>query len=181
MRTVLHLLVLVCSVNALCLGSAHASDEQVVFLGDYSHVESASGEHCDGYDVQLWRYKGSVIGFLNHHRGLCGDPPMGMLEDVVYSKSTGDLSFKVRISEGVTSDPAGKFFATKEIITFKGRLSGRTLQGAVSWYSLDRGSPMQTETISLKLEQEAFNSNYDSYEAWMKYWQPILKARGPKW
>jgi len=114
---------LIFTVIFVCAGTAQASDERVEFLGDYLNVKSATGEHCDGYDVMIWKYKGSLIGFLNHHRGLCGDPPMGVLEETLYSAQTGSLSFKVKLSDGCTLRD-GMCMPTKDRVTFKGNFRG---------------------------------------------------------
>jgi hypothetical protein len=169
------------SVISLCVITAHASGEPVEFFGDYSDVRSATGEHCEGYNIMLWKYKGSLIGFLNHHRGLCGDPPMGILEETVYSASTGNLSFNVKLSDGCI--PQGdKCVPTKDKITFKGELNGEILEGVVSWYREDMKKPLSSEKIKLsKNLKRSHNRNYATYDDWIKYWGPILKARGPQW
>lgn len=61
---------LILAIILVGVGAAQASDDHVESLGDYSYVKSAAGEHCEGYDVMIWKYKGSLIGFLNHHRSL---------------------------------------------------------------------------------------------------------------
>jgi hypothetical protein len=114
------------AVILVCAGTAQASDERVEFLGDYFNVKSATGEHCDGYDVLIWKYKGSLIGFLNHHRGLCGDPPMGVMEETVYSAQTGSLSFNVKLSDGCKFQD-GTCIPTKDKVIFKRKFSRTTI------------------------------------------------------
>lgn len=169
------------AVISLCSVNVQASDEHVQFLGNYSHITSATGEHCDGYDVSLWKYKGSLIGFLNHHRGLCGDPPMGLLQDVTYSAPSGLLSFKVKLSDGCTFQ-ADKCLPTKDKVLFKGELQGETLTGVVTWHREDNKQFVRSEKITLARDAErSYGQSFKNYGAWLKYWEPILERRGPQW
>jgi hypothetical protein len=163
----------------LGIGVARAADERVEFIGDYSSIESATGEHCKGYSVTLWKYKASLIGFIHHHRGLCGDPPMGLMEDTSYSTSTGSLSFSAKLSDGVTTNEAGKWVPTKDKVTFKGKLQGPVLKGVVSWQR-DGETEFRRENVTLSVENSS-DQNFDNYDEWMKFWRPILKFRGPQW
>lgn len=171
-------IILACSI------SAQASDDRVQFLGEYINVRSATGEHCEGYDVMLWKHKGSLIGFLNHHRGLCGDPPMGVMEDISYSAKTGSLSFKVKLSDGLRYK-AGKWVPSRDIVEFKGNLRGDVLEGTVTWFRDGEQKPVYTESVMLPKEEERRYGpkyDYETYDDWMKYWEPILKSsRGPQW
>lgn len=124
--------ILVMIVIAACAGAAQAFDERVEFLGDYVNVKSATGEHCDGYSVMIWKYKGSLVGLLNHHRGLCGDPPMGVMEETVYSEQSGSLSFQAKLSDGCAFQ-ADTCIPTKDLVVFKGSLRGQRLEGVVTW------------------------------------------------
>lgn len=164
-----------------CIGIAQASDEHIEYLGGYSGVKSATGEHCEGYDVMLWKNKGSLVGFLYHHRGLCGDPPMGVLEETLYSVSTGNLSFNVKISDGCIPK-ADKCIPTKDKVSFKGTLREQILEGVVSWYSVDTQKSLYSEKVILTKDlKHSLNRNYATYDDWIKYWEPILKQRGPQW
>ena len=180
MISVHKLVLLTCFALMACTNTGWASNENVEFFGDYSHVESATGEHCKGYDVMLWKYKGSLIGFLNHHRGLCGDPPMGLLEETSYNPLTGALSFKAKLSDGciLTSTDC---VPSKEIITFNGVLQEPILKGTVSWYSVDLKQQTATENVKLKATGLESHQRFENYDKWMAYWGPILKFRGPKW
>jgi hypothetical protein len=113
----------VLAIILACSIPVQAYNDRVQFLGDYINVRSATGEHCEGYNIMLWKYKGSLIGFLNHHRGLCGDPPMGIMEDIVYSAKTGSLSFKVKLSDSLAHE-GDKWVPSRDIVGFKGNLRG---------------------------------------------------------
>jgi hypothetical protein len=164
-----------------CVSAAQASSDPVEFLGDYADVRSAAGEHCEGYDVMLWKYEGTLVGFLNHHRGLCGDPPMGAVEVVLYSSQTGSLSFNTKLSDGCTFQ-AGKCIPTRDRVEFKGNLSGEVLAGVIAWSRKDKLRPADSENVRLiKDPKRSRTQSHETLADWMKYWEPILKARGPQW
>lgn len=177
----------VLAIVLACAIPAQATDDRVQYLGNYINVQSATGEHCEGYSVRLWRHKGSIIGFLNHHRGLCGDPPIGIMEDISYSAESGDLAFKVKLSDSLTLK-ADKWVPSRDLVEFEGSLKGDILQGALTWYR-DGGQKPYTEDVVLPKKDEgswaeyhAKHYSYETYDDWMKYWERILKSsRGPKW
>jgi hypothetical protein len=169
------------TVILVCVGAVQASDERVEFMGDYRNVKSATGEHCDGYDVMIWKYKESLIGFLNHHRGLCGDPPMGVMEEALYSAQTGSLSFKVKLSDGCTLQD-GKCIPTKDKVIFEGSIRGQLLEGTVTWFREGKLQSTDSENVMLaKDPKRSQTRNYETYADWMKHWELILKRRGPQW
>ena len=81
----------------LCVGIVQAADKPMEFVGEFSHIVSTAGGHCRGYSVMLWKHQDSLVGLLDHLRGLCGDPPMGILVVNYYSASTGILYSESRI------------------------------------------------------------------------------------
>jgi len=172
---------LILAIIVLYVSPAQSSDDRVEFLGDYFNVKSATGEHCEGYDVMIWKYKGSLIGFLNHHRGLCGDPPMGVMEETLYSAQTGSLSYKVKLSDGCIFK-ANKCIPTRDKVEFRGNLRGEILEGVVTWFRDGKLESTNSENVTLSRDPKRSGTrNYESYTDWMKYWEPILKQRGPQW
>jgi len=175
------LILLVRAVIPLCCIAAQAFAEPVEFLGDYSNVKSASGEHCEGYDVMLWKHKGLLVGFINHHRGLCGDPPMGVMEETFYSAQTGSVSFRAKLSDGCILQ-SGMCVPTRDRVEFKGLLRGETLEGVVTWFREDNIQSTPSENVILsKNPKRSPAQRYETYTAWMNHWEPILKVRGPQW
>jgi len=73
------------------LGSTTA--DEFAPIGSFGNVSSSTGEHCSGYSLELWRHNGRIIGLLDRHSGLCGDPPCEALRDVSYDSRRGRLSF----------------------------------------------------------------------------------------
>jgi len=181
------LLILTVIMAFSCAYADNASDGRVEFLGEYNDVSLGSdGEHCGGYNIMVWKYQETLIGFLNFYAGQCFDPPMGAMEEVSYSAQTGSLSFKAKLSVGCSSDgAAGECAPSKDIIEFKGSLREETLEGAVKWYkwySEGMKPSYPEENVALAKENESLPSyGYETYADWEKYWEPILKARGPRW
>ena len=72
--------------------AAHSDDLQHV--GDFHDVSSKDGgEHCAGYSLGLWKHRGRVLGLLDVHAGLCGDPPCAVINDAKLGPRTGRLEF----------------------------------------------------------------------------------------
>lgn len=105
---------------------------------------------------------------------------MGVMEDILYSSQTGSLSFKVKLSDGWISKE-GKLVPTRDTVEFKGNLRGDTLEGAVTWFRDGRQEPVNAESVVLPKDARRYGVDFETYDDWMKYWEPILKARGPHW
>ena len=66
--------------------------QEIKPLGSYDYVRSSDGgDHCYGYSLQLWQYRDQLLGLLDIHEGLCGDPPCGVLQYVFHDVKTGHL------------------------------------------------------------------------------------------
>lgn len=160
---------------------SRAESARVTLLGEFSRVDSEDGEHCDGYDVELWNNNGSLIGLIHHHRGLCGDPPAGLIEGVSYDNKTGYLSFQAKLSDGWTGLNSSE--PTKDIIAFRGTLSDKTLKGRICWKTLNANTCLRQKFVRLPVKHDSYwaNKNFATYEEWKRAMQPILDFRGPKW
>ncbi len=159
------------------VGNAQAQ-QPVTFYGSYSHVETGNGEHCNGYTVELWNYDGAFTGLIHHHRGLCGDPPVGILENVRYDVKTGRLLFQAKLSDGWDNDGP-----TKDTVSFNGFLSSGTLRGEIIWHGAGQARQRSRENIALAGESHSYpqGKTYATFADWMQAQQPILRFRGPKW
>ena len=153
-----------------------ASADAILFDRIYSKVDSSTGEHCSGWSVELWRSAGAFFGQIEHHRGLCGDPPMGLLEDIHHDPRDGRFSFKSKISDGV--DARGK--PSCDRLMFRGTLGGARLAGELQW--MTEGAPAVIERIDLPgIDAEPFGPRrYPSAEEWHKTRAELLKVRGPR-
>ena len=135
----------------------------------FSKVDSSTGEHCSGWTVELWRVGNHYLGEIHHHRGLCGDPPMGLLENIHYDRESGQLSFKSKISDGVD----GRGNPTCDALDFQGTVDEKHLHGIMEWRGQFR------ETIDL-LRGANSTGTYPSEKEWLDARKDVLKFRGPK-
>jgi len=78
-----------------CLGFAAAAAGQALeHLGSFGNVTSKDGgEHCGGYSLGLWKHGNEILGLLDVHSGLCGDPPCSVIDAAELNPRTGRLRF----------------------------------------------------------------------------------------
>lgn len=87
---------LLLTMTVFALLGSEASAQDFTRVGRFASVRAsvATGDaHCDGHSLTLWEHRGRIIGLLDVHQGLCGDPPCGVLEDVSFHPGTGRLTF----------------------------------------------------------------------------------------
>jgi hypothetical protein len=73
-----------------------AAGQDLTPIGAFGNVRESlvTGEpHCYGYSLDLWRYRGQILGLLRRHNGLCGDPPCESPVNVSRDTRTGRISF----------------------------------------------------------------------------------------
>lgn len=177
----LTVLAMACSLFAGAPRS-HAEGNAIIMLGMYSHVESGDGgEHCNGYGVELWNHNGLLIGMIDHHRGLCGDPPVGLLDDMSYDRESGSLSFRAKLTDGWTGSNLSE--PSKDIIVFRGAVTNSELKGTICWKTPSTDRCLREETVTLPVVRNSYlvGKSYATYEDWTQTQEPILKFRGPRW
>lgn len=152
-------------------------------LGVFTNMRFTE-EHQYGYSVELWQEKGRVFGFFLVSEGLIGDTPTGLLEDVVFDSKTGKLSFRARLTIGITFNKNNEEIPTRDVYRFKGSLQGQKLTGIVEYTDALNPSMKSTKTnVSLKKSkgESGEMSKAKSYDEWKKEADEILDFRGPKW
>ena len=156
--------------------SQHSSAASVSLDRVYSKVESSTGEHCAGWTIELWRTGATFVGQIEHHRGLCGDPPMSILNDVRYDPKDGSFSFTAKISDG--TDGRGAYSCDR--LTFEGRIDDTKLVGVMKWHG--SGAAESSETLNLgRAKADPYGTRqYDSVSEWLKSREKVLKFRGPR-
>ena len=102
----------------LAMGIQRRVVERFEHVGAYDAVKSSTGEHCRGYSLGLWKIDGRLIGLLDVHRGLCGDPPCGAIADAALDPKSGRLTFSTTIRG--------------ERWTFAGHLTKQTVTGTLN-------------------------------------------------
>ena len=83
-------------------------------LGVFTHMKF-SQEHQSGYSVELWQEKDRLFGYFLSAQGLTGDTPTGLLEDVMFDAKTGKLSFRARLSTGMTVNKNNEEVPTRDV------------------------------------------------------------------
>jgi len=127
-------------------------------------------------------HKDSLVGFLGHSEGLCGDTPTGILEQIHYVASTGALSFSVKISMGCSGiTEKNECIPSKDLIRFKEILSRHRLKGIMTWHNPDTKRNFRSEKITLKRFSDSYMKRYESREEWEESHRAMLERLGPGW
>jgi hypothetical protein len=157
--------------------------ETIKAVGCFVNVRS-DGEHADGYSVRLWIRGSGLIGLVDYHRGLAGDPPMGVLADVRYDSSTGELSFEAKLTSGLHYCTKHKGVPSHDLLSFSGFLNPDKLEGKIVIEDrLDSSSVLidVRENFLMRKDNDCAMENYENDDAWWQYWKPVNQFRGAKW
>jgi len=131
--------------------------DEFQYVGTFHNVSSKdNGEHCTNYSVDLWKYNERVLGLLDVHVGLCGDPPCGVIKDPRLDSKTGRLGFWSSING--------------QKIEFKGTLTRETIDGTFNG--------MRTR---LARDPDRMRSNFEpdrNVLAWCKLWSSVPRCVG---
>lgn len=108
---------------ALAVG-ASAQDSEFKLIGAFDNIWS-NGEHQNGFMLSLWKTDVGLVGYMFGSFGsrLVGDPPCGLIDEVVYNAKSGKLSF---------SSDFGRF---GHQFRFSGTLTKKTVRGVLSEFS----------------------------------------------
>lgn len=134
-------------------------------IGIFSNRES-NGEHEWGYEVDIWEHNGDLIGMLSGSDStqLVGDPPTGILKNVMYNHSTGSISFRATL-------PGVEY-------KFKGTLSQKKLSGILFDMPYD---DVPEKIVLLKSQKLTAEMNeYPSLKAWQERMDELIEFRGVK-
>lgn len=131
--------------------------DDLQYLGSFHNVSSKDGgEHCAGYSLALWKYHERILGLLDVHEGLCGDPPCGVIRDVRLDSGTGHLGFWSLIN--------GQKF------DFQGTLTRGAVDGAFNG-----------ERARLAQDRDRMTSSFGpdrNVLAWCKFWSSVPRCGG---
>lgn len=112
-KTILFTLILICNVNAFSL------EKDVIKFGFYSNAISFAEEQPVGYTLQLWKYKGSIIGKLIYNEGCFGVNYSGFIDNVKYSPGRNAISFESNLNG--------------TIVKFRGKINSNSIVGNFIW------------------------------------------------
>ncbi len=132
---------------------AFAAQAALQFLGTYDNVSSSASGHCYGTSVSLWQINNSeIIGMLDVHAGLCGDPPCSLLK--------GNINNNI-VSVKTTAPVYNKHYL------FTGYIINSQLTGMLN----------KSKTT---LQKNSFNLQYKNVAAWCAAWSKVLRCKGVK-
>ena len=151
-------------------------------LGAFSNMRNTE-EHQYGETVLLWRSGDCVFGLFESAQGLQGDTPLGELQNVTYSSTTGALTFASRLTLGVIAGPASPTpQPSRDLFTFRGTLSSARLTGALIHATQFGPSPPARDIVmTVSTRGVELMRGSATHGAWRQKWAPVLKRRGPKW
>ena len=93
-RTLKILAALVCTIPIAALPG-----QDLQHLGNFHNISSNDGgEHCAGYSLGLWKYRDEILGLVDVHAGLCGDPPCAVIQDAKLDARSGRLRFRSTVN-----------------------------------------------------------------------------------
>lgn len=159
------------------------SNRSVKKLGVFTNMRFTA-EHKYGYSVELWQEKDRVFGLFLSSEGLSGDTPTGLLEDAALDSKTGRLTFRARLSTGMTFDKSNKEVPTRDVFKFEGVLKNRNLTGTLTHTDASTGLATNSKkkiSLAFSKSETAEMNAAQSYAEWKKAANEILAARGPKW
>jgi hypothetical protein len=173
-------------ITFLMLITANSFGQKVEVVGNFMKVWT-DGEHASGYNVRLWKQDKKIFGLISVHRGMMGDPPTGILENIKYDEKLETISFSVKLSLYSYYSYVGKslkLHISKELGEFTGVLKKKKLTGTLKITDkLCKKNCIEIKKINLPLSKEWTSSmkNYKNYKEWKKDIDVILKRLGPDW
>jgi hypothetical protein len=152
-------------------------------IGAFTNIKHTEG-HAYGYKVELWRQGDRLFGFFLSAQGLAGDTPTGLLEDVRFNPSTGQVTFRARLTTGLFINRQYDNVPSRDVFHFSGILKRDKLEGILE--TSNALTPMEAprrKRITLRMSQEASAMMIEarSYDEWKERADDILKFRGPRW
>jgi hypothetical protein len=153
-------------------------------IGRFSDMQYTE-EHAYGQTLELWRAGDCVFGSFERSDGLAGDTPIGLLSEVRYdTQKAGALAFTAKLTTGMTTASGSRSWVpSRDLFTFTGRLSGRTIEGKLRQSNqLQPESPAPEQSIRLtRVPDDADAAEATTYGAWRERMDEVLRFRGPKW
>ena len=173
------------ALAALLTMAAVIGETPITVVGEFSNMRFTK-EHAYGYTVQLWRHGDTLFGLFLASDGLAGDTPAGMLEDVTFDRRSGKVTFKARLSIGMTMLGQKSPEPSRDVFEFQGTLDKTGLSGLLKRSEQPRLTPggaahvTRITRITLRPTENEL-AQPASYAAWKQEADKILRVRGPKW
>ena len=160
------------------------SSNRFMVLGDFGNIRRAAPEDVFGYSLRLWRRQSQIVGLFSVYVGPVADPPTGVLEDVKFNRRTRQLSFRTRLSTGLTYGRGRNGVASRDVFEFNGQVGKRMVAGLFRISNnLFPNDPPKLRRVTLRLSADltlAMEGGL-TYEEWKAETDRILQRLGPKW
>jgi len=150
-------LIALAALVACGVSAQRAPAEPFALVGRFDNVSSGTGEHCEGYSLDLWRSGAAMLGLLSRHEGLCGDPPCAAVQVRNFDVHTGRLSFRAVV--------------VGQTIDFTGSVQGDAVAGRLN------GDPVRLNRQSPGTGVFAPDT---SVAEWCSFWQAVPRCKGVK-
>jgi hypothetical protein len=135
------------------LGTTSHRAQDLKLIGSFQDVRSSDGEHCAGHSLKLWRYGNRVLGLLDIHEDLCGDPPCSVIQDASLNTKTGRLRF---------------WASPEERWSFVGTLKRDVVSGTLNG-----------KRVRLTRNQNEIRADSDrNLAAWCSFWSSVSRCKG---
>jgi hypothetical protein len=138
---------------ALLFSNMSSGNDVFEYLGSFDNVSSTETGHCYGTSISMWRVNSrKVIGLLDIHSGLCGDPHCSFIDGIIHNN---EISFRAYAP------------IYQKLYSFIGTVTKEELSGKLN----------ESSTV-LKLSQFQFTSK--DKKDWCSTWSKIPRCKGVK-
>ncbi len=106
------------------------------------------------------------------------------MTDVQYDPLSGTLSFHAKLTSGLHYCTEHRGIPSHDLLSFRGFLKPDRLEGSIILEDQLDSPPVvvdKRENFQMGLDNNCRLENYESYEIWWWYWEPVYKSRGPDW
>jgi len=144
---------LLTSLLIFLLSNVATGEEIFKHLGSFENFRSTETGHCYGTSISIWELNDKeIIGLLDVHAGLCGDPPCSFLQGDI---NNNEISFKTNVP------------IYNELYSFKGKFTNNELSG-------------QLNNSNATLKSSSFTLPYKDIKNWCSTWSQIPRCSGVK-
>jgi hypothetical protein len=135
-------------------------------------------EHCQGYRVDLWQAGGVPLGLLHVCAGLTGDQITAVADVSQLDLRTGAVAFEANMSLGMDYLKGGTQAASRDHLSFKGKITGSELVGDLTWSNENHPKHRpRTETLHLRRLSEPL-PGFSGESEWLRHAASLVTPPG---
>lgn len=171
---------MVCALASLSFVGAQAAEQSLSPIGSFGTIRF-SGEHCDGYSIDLWRSGRKLLGLIQYCAGLADTRSVGLINEISAEGPAEAIAFKAKLTTGMDYIVGGTEAPSQDLWSFRGTVHDGVLAGALS--QTDQLYPQRPPRI-LKLRLRRRNKALDTFRSeqdWTSWADGVLLNHGPKW